>query len=54
VVATFYGKHSKYEVVKVEGGIFSSSKYYIHKDGKSYRGPWDSLHDAVEAAKKES
>lgn len=54
VVETFYGKHNKYTVVKRAGGLFSSSTYYIHKDGKPHRGSFSSLRDAVEAAKKES
>lgn len=54
VIETFYGKHHKYEVVKRAGGLFSSSEYYITKDGKNHRGSFSSLRDAVEAAKKES
>lgn len=54
VVETLYGKHSKFEVVKVPGGILTDAKYYIRKDGKPYRGPYGSLRDAVETAEKES
>jgi hypothetical protein len=54
VVETFYGTHNKFEVVKRDGGVFSSATYYITKDGKHHRGSYSSLRDAVEAAKKES
>jgi hypothetical protein len=54
VVETFYGKYSKYEVVKEPGGVFSGPKFYIHRDGHYYRGSFSSLRDAVEAAKREA
>jgi hypothetical protein len=54
VVETFYGKYSKFEVVKDSSSIFGSPKFYIYKDGKNYRGSFSSLKDAVEAAKKEA
>ena len=51
VVDTVRGKYHKYEVVKKPGGVFSSTKFYVHKDGKPFKGPYDSLADAYEAAK---
>lgn len=53
VVETIYGKHHKFEIVRIPGGIFSSMKFYIHRDGKEYKGSYSSLADAVEAAKRE-
>jgi hypothetical protein len=50
LVEVIYGKHYKYEVVR-ESGVFST-KYYIRRDGKPFRGPFRSLADAVEAAKE--
>ena len=54
VVETLYGKSSKYEVVKKPGGMFSSAQFYVRKNGKPHRGPYNSLRAAVEAAEKES
>ena len=52
VIETIYGKHSKYEIVR-ESGIFST-KFYIYRNGKYYRGSFDSLATAVEAARREA
>lgn len=52
VVEVVYGKHHKYEIVK-SSGTFSSPTYSIHRDGKYYRGSFDSLAKAVEAARQE-
>lgn len=52
VVETVHGKYSKYEIVKDAGGIFSSPKFYVWKDGKPFKGSYSSLAAAVEAAKK--
>lgn len=54
IVETFYGKYSKFEVVKKPGGILSSAEFYIRKDGEHHRGPYSSLSAAVNAAKEES
>lgn len=54
IVDTFYGKHSKYEVVRVPGGVFDKTKYYVYKDGKHHRGSFGSLRDAAEAARDEA
>lgn len=54
VVETFYGKYHKFEVLKKTGGIILPTEFYVHKDGKPYRGSYRSLRDAVEVAKKES
>lgn len=51
VVHTLFGKHSKYEIVKVSG--FWTTKFYIRKAGKPHRGSFPSLKSAVEAAEKE-
>lgn len=51
IVETVYGKYSKYEVVK-DSGLLSTS-FYVCKDGK-YVSSYDSLKDAVEAAKKKA
>ena len=52
VVETIYGKHHKYEIMK-ESGVIGSTKYYVFRDGKPFKGSFGSLLDAVEAAKKE-
>lgn len=53
VVETIYGKHHKYEITKEPGPGYTSSRFFVHKDGKSI-GYFEPLRDAVEAAKKES
>ena len=52
VVETVYGKYSKFEVVK-KTGVIESTKFYLLKDGKPFKGPYSSLSDAVEAARRE-
>lgn len=54
VIETVYGKYSKFEVVREPGGVFSSPKFYIYKDGDYHRGSYSSLRDAVEAANKDA
>ncbi len=53
VVETIYGKHYKFEVVRVPGGFLSSMSFDIYRDGKRIKWGYDSLADAVAAAKKE-
>jgi hypothetical protein len=53
VVETIYGKYHKFEIVKDPGGVFSSVKFYIYKDGKFFKGSYSSLALAVQAAKDE-
>ena len=52
VMETVFGKYSKFEIVK-KSGIIGSTKFYVHKDGSPFKGPYSSLADAVEAAKKQ-
>ena len=52
VVETIYGKYNKYEIVK-ETGTFSSTKFYILRDGKSWKSSFSSLADAVQCARDE-
>ncbi len=54
VIETFYSAHAKYEVVKSSGSWWSGTHYYIRKNGKPHKGPYDKLCDAVRAAKVES
>lgn len=54
VVETVYGKYSKFDVVREPGGVFSSPKFYVYKDGKYHRGSFSSLKDAVEAANRDA
>ncbi|MEW8003635.1 MAG: hypothetical protein AB2827_12690 [Candidatus Thiodiazotropha sp.] len=54
LIETIYGKYNKFEIMKQSGGTFGSPKFYIFKDGKSYRGPYSNLQDAVEQAKQET
>jgi len=53
LVETIYGKYHKFEIVKDSGGVFGSIKFYLHKDGKPFKGSYSSLADAVEAANEE-
>ena len=54
VVEIIYGSYSKFEIVRSPGGFLSSTKFYIHRDGKPYKGSYATLKEAVEAAKKEN
>ena len=51
VVETIYGKYHKFEIIKDSGGVFGSVKFYIHKDGKPFKGSYSSLANAVQAAR---
>ncbi|MHB1861338.1 MAG: hypothetical protein ACYCVL_00075 [Gemmatimonadaceae bacterium] len=53
IIETIYGKSHKFDIVKDSGGVFGSIKFYIHKDGKPFKGSYASLAAAVEAAKDE-
>lgn len=53
VVETVIGKYHKFEIVREWGGLITSTKFYIYRDGKYYRGSFASLSGAVEAAKEE-
>ena len=52
-VERFHGKHRTYSVVKVDGGVFGSSKYYVKVSNGETRS-FSSLRDAVEWARKEA
>ena len=52
VVEIVYGKYSKFEVVETSG-LLSSPSFSIYRDGKYYKGSYNSLAAAVEAAKRE-
>lgn len=51
VVEVVYGKYHKYEIVKIPGGILSSTTFSIYRDGKYFKGSYRSLSAVVEAAK---
>lgn len=51
VVETIYGEFHKFDIVK-DSGLWST-KFYIRKDGKPFKGPYPALTRAVEAAKQE-
>lgn len=53
VVEVVYGKYHKYEIIRRPGGLLSSTSFSIYRDGKYYKGSYNSLARAVEAAKKE-
>ncbi len=53
VVETIYGKYSKYEIIRTDGGFLSSTSFSIYRDGKYHRGSYSSLSAAVQAAKNE-
>jgi hypothetical protein len=50
IVETIYGKHHRYEIIKNVGWSISFS---IYRDGKYYKGSYDSLARAVEVARNE-
>ena len=52
VIETIFGKYNKYEITKEPGPGYSPDRFFVYKDGKCL-GYFDSLSDAVEAAKKE-
>jgi hypothetical protein len=52
VVEVIYGKYHKYEVVKTTS-LLSSPSFSIYRDGKYFKGSYDSLAAAVEAARRE-
>ena len=53
IVETIYGKHSKYEIMQVPGGLLSSTSYVIYRNGSYDRGSFSSLAAAVQAARKD-
>lgn len=52
VMEIIYGKYHKYEVVKTTGPL-SSPSFAIYRDGKYFKGSYESLAAAVEAARSE-
>ena len=50
VVETLHGKRHKYEIVKSEGGLLSSTSFSIYRDGSYFKGSYDSLKKAAKAA----
>ena len=52
VVETIYGRYNKYEVVKVPGGLFTSTSFVIYRDGEYYKGSYSDLRAAVEDARR--
>jgi hypothetical protein len=49
IVETIHGKLHKYEIVKTTD--FISTTFSIHRDGKRWKGSYDSLARAVEVAR---
>lgn len=52
VVETIYGKHSKYEIYELPGGLLSSTSYMVYRNGSFFKGSYSSLRAAVEAARQ--
>lgn len=52
VMETIYGKYHKYEIVRSDGGFLSSPTFYIYRDGEHWKGSYDSLAKAVQAARE--
>jgi hypothetical protein len=51
-IETIYGRRHKYEIKKTEAGLLSlSPSFRIYRDGEYWKGTYDSLADAVAAAK---
>jgi len=53
VVDTIHGRHSKYEIVRSPAILFGNPTYAIYKDGKYWKGSYDSRARAVEVARAE-
>jgi hypothetical protein len=53
IVGTRYGQFSRFDVTKKES-LLSSPTFYVHKDGKPYRGSFSTLQGAVNAADEEA
>jgi hypothetical protein len=53
VMEVIFGKHARYEVTRIGGGLFFPPTYAIYKNGKYHRGSYNSLAAAVEAARRE-
>lgn len=51
LMETIYGRRHKYEIRKKEGAFLASSTFSIYRDGQHWKGSFDSLSDAVAAAK---
>jgi len=51
VIETIYGKHHKFTIIK-KSSLFGF-EFWIRCDDKPHKGPYSSLSNAVEAAKKE-
>ena len=51
VVEVIHGKYYKYEIVK-SSSLLSSPSFSIYRDGKHFKGSYDSLAAAVDAAKR--
>ena len=52
VVEVIHGRRSKFEIFKVSKP-FGGAEFIIHKDGKYWKGVFDSLAVAVQRAKDE-
>lgn len=50
LIETLYGKRSKYEIYRSE--TLLSHEFVIYRDGDYWKGTYDSLAKAVDAAKK--
>lgn len=52
VVEVIYGKYHDYELVAITS-LDASPSFSIYRDGKYFKGSYDSLAAAVEAARRE-
>lgn len=52
VVETVYGKYNKFEIVRTDGGLLSSTFFTIYRDGEYYQGTFSSLAAAVAYLRK--
>lgn len=53
MVETIYGKYHKFEILREPAGVLTGPKFWIHRDGKPYRGSFSTLAAAVAAAKEQ-
>ena len=52
VAEVVYGKRSKFEIYRVSSS-FGGYEFIIHKDGRYWKGTFDSLAKAVQRAQEE-
>ena len=52
-VETLYSARSKYEVVRVDGGLLGGDSFYVLRDGEQVAGRYANLGDAMGWAERQ-